>query len=67
MREFSRRKTRGNRDKQFIREFRVMIIRILNSMKKVIETIKENHSEIKNAASEINNTPEGVNSRLDEA
>ena len=49
------------------KEFRVMIIRILNSMKKCIETIKKNHSEIKNEISEINNTLEGINSRLDEA
>ena len=47
------------------REFRVMIIRILNSMKKDMETIKR-MSEIKNAISEINNTLEGINSRLDE-
>ena len=38
------------------REFRVMIIRILNSIKKDIETIKKDQSEIKNAISEINNT-----------
>ena len=44
------------------REFRVMIIRILNNMKKDIETIKKDQSEI----SEIN-TLEGINSRLDEA
>ena len=30
------------------REFRVMIITILNSMKKDIETIKKDQSEIKN-------------------
>ena len=29
--------------------FKVMIIRMLNSMKKDIETIKKDHSEIKNA------------------
>ena len=39
-----------------------MIIRILNNMKKDIETIKKDQSEI----SEIN-TLEGINSRLDEA
>ena len=38
------------------REFRVMIIRILNGMKKGIETIKKNQTEIKNAIFEINNT-----------
>ena len=36
-------------------EFRVMIIRILNSMKKDIETIKM-ISQIRNIISEINNT-----------
>ena len=36
------------------REFRVMIIRILNSMKKDMETTKKDQSEIKNAISEIN-------------
>ena len=46
------------------REFRVMIIRILNSMKKDIEIIVKDQSEIKNAISEINNTLEGINSRL---
>ena len=49
------------------KEFRVMIIRILSSMKKDIETIKKDQSEIKNAIFEINNTVEGINSRLDEA
>ena len=51
------------------REFRVMVIRILNSIKKYIciESINKNQSEIKNAISEINNTLEGINSRLDEA
>ena len=49
------------------REFRIMIIRILNSMKKGIETIKKDQSEIMNAISEINNTLEGINSRLGEA
>ena len=48
-------------------EFRVMIIRILNSMKKDIETTKKDQSEIKNAISEINNTLDGINSSLDEA
>ena len=37
-------------------EFRVIIIRILNSMKKDIETIKKDQSAIKNAISEMNNT-----------
>ena len=48
-------------------EFRVRIIRILNSMKKDIETIKKDQSEIKTAMSEINNIMKGINSRLDEA
>ena len=39
-------------------EFKVMIIRMFNSMKKDIEIIKEDQSEIKNAISEINNTLE---------
>ena len=49
------------------KELRVMIIRILNSMKKDIEIIKKDQSEIKNAISEINNTLEGINSGSDEA
>ena len=48
------------------RDFRVMIIKTLNSMIKDIETIKRGQSEIK-AISEINTTWEGINSRLDEA
>ena len=48
------------------KDFRVINIRILNSMKKDIETMKKDQSEIKNATSEINNTLEGINSRLDE-
>ena len=47
-------------------EFRVMIIRILNSTKKDTETIKKDQSEIKNGLSKINNTLEGINSRLEE-
>ena len=47
--------------------FRVMIMRILNSMKKDTETIKKDQSEIKNAIPEINNILEGINSRLDKA
>ena len=49
------------------KEFRVMIIRILNSMKKDTEIIKKDQSEINNALSEINHTMEGINSTLDEA
>ena len=48
-------------------EFKVMIIRKLNRMKKDIKTIKKDQSEINNAMAEINNTLEGINSRLDEA
>ena len=44
-----------------------MIVRILNSMKKEIETIKNNQSEIKNAISEINDTLEGIKRRIDVA
>ena len=40
------------------REFRVMTIRIINSMKKDTETIKKDPSEIKTAIPEINNTLE---------
>ena len=49
------------------REFRIIIIRILNSRKKDIETIKRDQSDIKKAMSEINNTLKGINSRLSEA
>ena len=49
------------------REFRAMIIKILNSMKKDIVIIKNDQSEINNAISETENTLEGINSRLDEA
>ena len=49
------------------REFRIMVVRILNSMKKDIETIKKDQSEIKNTISGINITLERINSRLDEA
>ena len=49
------------------REFRVMMIRILNRMKKDIETIKKDQSEINNGISKISNTLEGINRRLDEA
>ena len=44
-----------------------MTIRVLNSMKKDIETITMDLSEMKNAISEINNTLEGIISKLDEA
>ena len=47
------------------KEFRGMVIRTLNSMKKDLETIKKDQWEIKNTISEINNTLEGINSRLE--
>ena len=47
-------------------EFREMIMKVFNSMKKDLETIKKDQSEIKNTIFEINNTLEGINSRLDE-
>ena len=49
------------------KEFRIMTIRILNSMKKDIEAIKKDQSEIKNAIYEVNNALAGINSRIDEA
>ena len=49
------------------REFRVMIIRIFDNMKKDIETIKKNQLKIKNGISETNNTLERINGRLNEA
>ena len=42
------------------KEFMVMIIRIVSSMKKDIETFKKDLSEMKNAVSEINNTLERI-------
>ena len=50
-----------------IRGCRVIIIRILNSMKKRHRNMKKDQSEIKNAISEINNILEGINMKLDEA
>ena len=44
-------------------EFKVIIIRMVNSMKKDMEIIKNEQSEIKNAISEINNTMDGKNNR----
>ena len=49
------------------RKFRVMILGILKSMEKDIETIKKDQLEIENEIPEINNTLEGINSGLDEA
>ena len=47
-------------------EFRVMIISMLNSMKKKHRKHKKGQV-INNAISELNNTLEGINSRLDES
>ena len=41
-------------------EFGVMIIRILNSLKKDIESMKRDQAEIRNAISEINHALEGI-------
>ena len=49
------------------RDFRVMILRLFDSMQKDIKTIKEDQSELKNVISEINNTLGRINSRIDEA
>ena len=48
-------------------EFKVMVIRMFNGMKKDIETIKKDQSKIKNTIPERKNKLEGINSRLDEA
>ena len=48
-------------------EFKVMVIRILNSMKKDIETMKNNQAQMKNSIYEMKNTLEGIISRMDEA
>ena len=48
-------------------EFKVMVIRMLNSMRKDIETIEKNQSEIKSTIPEMKNTLKEINSRLDEA
>ena len=47
------------------REFRVIIIRILNSIQEDIETTEKDRSEMKQAILKRNNTLEGINSRLD--
>ena len=47
-------------------EFKVMIIRMLNSMKSDTETIRKDQPKMKTTISEINNTLEGISSRLDE-
>ena len=43
------------------RDFRLMIIRILNSIKKRHRNHKKDQSEIKSTISEINNILEGIN------
>ena len=48
-------------------EFKVMVIKMFNSMKKDIEMIKEGCLEMKYMISEMKNTLEGINHRLDEA
>ena len=48
-------------------EFKVMVIRMLNSMRKDIETIEKNQSEIKSTIPEMKNTLKEIHSRLDEA
>ena len=48
------------------KEFRPMIIKIIDSIKKYRETIKKDQSEIKKAITEINNTQEVIISRIDE-
>lgn len=45
-------------------EFKVMVIRMLNSSKKDMGTMRSNQSEMSNI-SEIKNILEGINSRLD--
>ena len=49
------------------RDFRIVILEILNSMKKDIGITKKDQSEIKNAIPEISNILEGINSTLEEA
>ena len=50
-----------------VTEFKVVVIRMFNSMKREIEITKKDQSEIKNMISEMKNTLEGINSRMDEA
>ena len=49
------------------REFRVMIIRILNMHEKSHRSHKKGPVRNKEHNTEVNNTVEGINSRLDEA
>ena len=45
-------------------QFKVMVIRMFNSMNKEINTIKKDESKMKNTTSEMKNTLRGINSRL---
>ena len=47
-------------------ELKVIVIRMLNTMKKNIEIIKKDQPEVKNTLSELKNILEGMNSMLDE-
>ena len=57
------------------REFKVVVIKILNGLEKRVEDIsetlhkeiKKNQSEMKSTIIEIKNTLDGINSRLEEA
>lgn len=48
------------RDKQFIREFKLMVIRMLKELSESNKSIKNNQLEMKNVMSEIQNTLEGI-------
>ena len=48
-------------------EFKVMVIRMLNSVKKDLETIMKDQPEMKNIISERKITQEGRNCRMGEA
>ena len=48
-------------------EFKVVVIRMLSSMKRNIKIIKKEQPKIKNTISEMKKTPEGINKRSDEA
>lgn len=47
------------------KEYKVIVLRIFNSMKKDRETIKNNQPEMNNDIFEIKNTLERINSRLE--
>lgn len=63
----TRKRAKGNRGKQFITEFKLMVLRMPNSMKRDIETMKNNQSEMKNGTVEIKDTLEGIKNKLEEA